>query len=59
LTRLAKYLEQNNQQWKELRALEQPSAFMANFLSYQMEQGASDNSLKSCRGALAVLPSFG
>ncbi|KAA6357002.1 MAG: hypothetical protein EZS28_047471, partial [Streblomastix strix] len=41
LTILAKYLEQNNQQWKELRALEQPSAFMANFLSYQMEQGAS------------------
>ncbi|KAA6356095.1 MAG: hypothetical protein EZS28_048379, partial [Streblomastix strix] len=31
---------------------------MANFLSDQMEKGASDNSLKSCRGALAVLMSF-
>ncbi|KAA6392518.1 MAG: hypothetical protein EZS28_011956 [Streblomastix strix] len=31
---------------------------MANFLSDQMEKGASDNSLKSCRGALAVLLSF-
>ncbi|KAA6370848.1 MAG: hypothetical protein EZS28_033626 [Streblomastix strix] len=58
LTILAKYLEQNNQQWEELRALEQPSAFMANFLSDQMEIGASNNSLKSCRGALAVLLSF-
>ncbi|KAA6360001.1 MAG: hypothetical protein EZS28_044472, partial [Streblomastix strix] len=58
LTILAKYLEQNNQQWKELRTLEQPSAFMANFLSDQMEKGASDNSLKSCRWALAVLMSF-
>ncbi|KAA6381564.1 MAG: hypothetical protein EZS28_022910 [Streblomastix strix] len=54
----AKYLEQNNQQWKELRALEQPSAFMANFLSDQKEKCASDNSLKSCRGALAVILSF-
>ncbi|KAA6352806.1 MAG: hypothetical protein EZS28_051666 [Streblomastix strix] len=31
---------------------------MANFLSDQMEKGASDNSLKSCRGALAELLSF-
>ncbi|KAA6400958.1 MAG: hypothetical protein EZS28_003521 [Streblomastix strix] len=31
---------------------------MANFLSDQMEKGTSDNSLKSCRGALAVLLSF-
>ncbi|KAA6374920.1 MAG: hypothetical protein EZS28_029554 [Streblomastix strix] len=31
---------------------------MANFLSDLMEKGASDNLLKSCRGALAVLLSF-
>ncbi|KAA6329385.1 MAG: hypothetical protein EZS28_053614, partial [Streblomastix strix] len=58
LTVLAKYLELNNQQWKELRALEQSSAFMVNFFSDQMEKGASDNSLKSSRGALAVLLLF-
>ncbi|KAA6400563.1 MAG: hypothetical protein EZS28_003914 [Streblomastix strix] len=58
LTAFAKYLEQNSQQWKELRALVQPNAFMANFLSDWMKKGAFDNSLKSCRGALAVLLSF-
>lgn len=31
---------------------------MANFLSDQMEKEASDNALKSYRGALAVLFSF-
>ncbi|KAA6377153.1 MAG: hypothetical protein EZS28_027322 [Streblomastix strix] len=58
LTILAKYLEQNNQKWKELRILDQPSAFMANIFSDQMEKGTSDNSLKCRRGALAVLQSF-
>ncbi|KAA6359194.1 MAG: hypothetical protein EZS28_045279 [Streblomastix strix] len=55
---VVKYLEQNNYQQKELRTLEQSSVFMANFLSDQMDNGASDNSFKSCRGALAVLQSF-
>ncbi|KAA6387117.1 MAG: hypothetical protein EZS28_017358, partial [Streblomastix strix] len=38
--------------------MQQPSAFMANFQSDQMEKGASNSSLKSCRGALAVRLSF-
>ncbi|KAA6357250.1 MAG: hypothetical protein EZS28_047223, partial [Streblomastix strix] len=58
LTILAKYLEYNNYQSKDLRALEQSSVFMANFISDSMEKVVSDDLFKSCRGALAVLMSF-
>ncbi|KAA6356370.1 MAG: hypothetical protein EZS28_048103 [Streblomastix strix] len=58
LSIVVKYLEENNQQWKELQTLEQPSVLKANFIQDQMGKGASDNSLKSCRGALAVFFSF-
>ncbi|KAA6366887.1 MAG: hypothetical protein EZS28_037586, partial [Streblomastix strix] len=58
LTVLAKYIQNNNKQLKEQRTLERPSAFMTNFLSDLMGKDASDNSLKSCRGALAVPLSF-